>query len=262
MPKDGRNREARRKDIQRLLLQRRHMTIPEICETLHCSEATVRNDLGAMEREGLLQRVYGGAMATGNTALKTGMAERIPAFHAEKTTICAYAAAKYVTPGLTIVLDTGSTALELAKLVAQLSYRVNVLTNSLPAAHLISRSERHILHLAGGGYDPVAGGFQDQHAFAYMESLRAEVFFMCPSGVSREAGFAVPDRREAEIKQLLMRRSNRVIAIADHSKLNKSSFYSVCPLERVDALVTDDGADAATIAALTEAGCRCEIAGA
>lgn len=260
MPKDGHNREKRHKDILAMLLQRQHMTIPELCGELHCSEATIRNDLRGMERDGLLKRVYGGVMSTGNTALKTGVTERITAFQSEKIAISRHVADKYIAPGLTIVLDTGSTALELAKLIARLPYRINVLTNSLPAAHAISLNERHVLHLAGGGYDPMVGGFQDQDALRYMDSLHAEVFFMCPTGVSPETGFAVPDRREMEIKQLMMQRSNRVIALADHSKLNKSSFYSVCGLDRVDVLVTDSLADDAAVAALADSGCRCEIA--
>ena len=257
---DATKREKRGKSILALLAVRQHAGIPELCRELGCSESTLRNDLRDMERHGLVKRVYGGVVPTGNSGQMLGMADRFPAFHREKLAIARHVVGKYVVPGQTMFLDAGTTCAELARLVAELPFRVNVLTNSLDAAHAIAAVDRHVLHLAGGRYDAMHGSFHDHDAMRYLETVHADVFFLCPAGVSVDAGFAGPDRAETELKRMMMRRARRVIALADHSKLNKTGFYSVCALADAEALVTDSHANPDEVKLLKDAGCLCELA--
>lgn len=257
---DSSKREKRIKAIQNLLMMRQHLTIPELCEELGASESTVRNDLRDMEEMGMAKRVYGGAIATGTTAFNVGVSARSPAFRDEKQAIGHYVLEKYVQPGMTFFLDTGTTAVELAKLVAELPFRVTVLTNSLDVAHIISASEHHALHLAGGYYDPMIGSFHDHSAFQYLNSVHADIFFLCPAGVTIDAGFTGPDHGETELKKIMSKKAQRVIVMADNSKLRRTSVYSVCGLNEVEALITDSGAKTEDIKKIAAAGCKVEIA--
>lgn len=260
MPLDGSNRAARQLRIRELLLQRPHFTIPELCTLLECSEATIRNDLRSMEKEGAVKRVYGGVMATNSTPPYDGMAARNLTCTEEKMAVARYAMEKYVHPGANIILDAGTTSNELAKLIAQLPFQVNVLTNSLSAAYSLSLSEHHVLHLAGGVYNSLSGAFRDQNAMNYLRSIHADIFFMCPTGISYEVGFVVPESTEAQVKQTMIERSEKVIALSDHSKVGKNSFCVVCGFDKVEMLILDDRCDEEKIGKLVAAGCRVELA--
>lgn len=260
MARDNKKKVERQTKIRSLLIARQHMSIPELCQEFECSEATIRIDLTEMERNGLAKRVYGGVMSTGNASFNVGMPARFTAFQEEKIAICEHVVKKYLTHGQTIIIDAGTTCIELARLVSALPYRLTVLTNSLPAANAILANENHILHLAGGCYDPAVGSFHDQATIDFLNQIHADIFFMCPSGVSKDAGFASPDLGEAVTKQAMIKKAARVIVLADHSKLNRSGFRHICGLDEVEVLVTDRNASRQELATLEEGGCIVEIA--
>lgn len=261
MARTGKNKQLERQvAIRRLLADHEHLTIPKLCEELACSEATVRNDLREMERKALIKRVYGGAMLAGGIDLEhglagdTGVPVRATIFTEEKEAICRYVSEHILSPGQTIILDPGTTSVKLAKRIAELPYHLTVLTNSLEAAWLVSKNDRHVLHLAGGRYDSSTEAFQDLEAMHFFNSARADIYFLCPTGLSAELGIAVPGQNEAAIKQLMLQKAGRVIALADHSKLNKISFSFICGLDEVDLLVTDANADQQEVDKLVAAG--------
>ncbi len=253
-------RDVRHMEIRSLLMSHGYLTVAQLCEKLSLSEATIRNELRALEEKGMLRRVYGGAMSTANTPYRGGLAMRRPAFHREKQAIARLAAERYLRPEQTVILDTGTTSGELAKVIAELPWHLTVLTNSLQVASIISQSDMHTLYLAGGRYDMAADSFHDMDTASYLSSIHADIFFLCPSGVSADTGYTVPDAGEAGIKKLMMRQAGCTVALADHSKLDRRGFRVVCGPEDVEELVTDWGASEQDLGKLRDGGARMILA--
>ena len=246
--------------IRSLLITREYYNVSDLCEILRCSEATLRNDLRSLEESGYVKRVYGGVMSTGNTPFEAGIPIRVHAYEREKQAICSYAVSNILSPGKTIVIDAGTTGTELARQIAELPYGLAVITNSLTAAQIIAQNDRHRLYLAGGSYDPSVGSFHDRDTMNFLTSAHADIFFLCPNGISGEVGITVPGQSEAELKQLLVSRSSRVIVLADHSKLDRVGFRVVCSLGEADMIITDASADPGEVESLRNAGAKIALA--
>lgn len=260
MKTSGNKIDGRHMKIRELLIKYEHLTVPELCGNLNCSEATMRNDLWDLEKQGFLKRVYGGAMSNGNTPFNAGLQIRESAFIEEKKAIARFVVKTMIVESQTIIMDTGTTSVELAKQIVELPYPLTILTNSLQVAYIISQNERHILHLAGGCYDHSVGSFHDNETLKFIETVCADVFFVCPSSISVEVGLAVPDPNEAAVKRLMIKKSGKVVALADHSKLEKRGFRVICPSSDVDCIVTDEGVKNEDLIKLKETGAKVHIA--
>lgn len=233
-------KEQRHQNICNLLIERDHVSVPELCTILNCSEATIRNDLRELEENSMVKRIYGGVIPTGNTPHKVPYPNRQFLHNEEKDAIANYVVENILQPNQTIILDAGTTTVSLATRIVQLPFPLTILTNSLPCAYIVSQNSLHRLNIAGGSYDHEVGSCHDHQTIQYFNFLHADVFFLCPTGISTGAGFAVPDHGGAEVKRAMMKQAGKVIALADHSKFNKTGLHIVCAVNQVDYVVTDD----------------------
>lgn len=249
-------KEQRHQNICNLLIERDHLSVPELCSILNCSEATIRNDLRELEDNSMVKRIYGGVMPTGNTPHKVPYPTRQFLHNDEKDAIADYVVKNILQPGQTIILDAGTTTISLANRIVDLPFPLTILTNSLPCAYIISQKPTHSLHIAGGSYDYEVGSCHDQQTIDYFAMLHADIFFLCPTGISTNVGFAVPDRGGAEIKRAMIRQASNVIALADHSKFNKTGLHIICALDAVSSVVTDDNIHADDVGKFQSAGLK------
>lgn len=233
-------KEQRHQQICNLLIEKGHLSVPELCTILNCSEATIRNDLRELEENSMVKRIYGGVIPTGNMPHKVPFPNRQFLYSQEKDAIAKYVAKNILQPNQTIILDAGTTTISLATIILELSFPLTIVTNSLPCAYIISQKTQHRLHIAGGAYDHEVGSCHDQQSIDFLSYLHADIFFLCPTGISTGAGFAVPDHGGAEIKRTMIRQASRVIALADHSKFDKTGLHIICGLGDVESVVTDE----------------------
>jgi DeoR/GlpR family transcriptional regulator of sugar metabolism len=255
------NKKSRRQQkICDLLTKHDYLTTIQLRNLLGCSEASVRNDLREMEKNNMLKRVHGGALPTGNTSQRVGLPTRGVVFSNEKKAIAHYVVENILHPNQTIMLDAGTTTMELAEMIAELPYRLTILTNSLPAASTISRNEQHRLYFTGGMFDNTVGSCHDQQTVEMLRHLHADIFFLCPTGISIENGLAVPDQSEAAVKMVMQKNSSKTIALADHSKFNKTSFFSLCQLTEVSQIITDSNLAPEEVERFRNAGLNLELA--
>ena len=231
--------EIRHEKIRSMLIANDLVTVAEFRQALNCSEATIRNDLRYLEERGLLKRSYGGAVATGSTARRTNMNMRSVAYKKEKEAIAEYIVNHVLLSGQTIILDSGSTSLEIAQRIAESELELTVLTNSFTIAATLIHSPRVKLFLAGGNYDPEPAAFHDEFSVALFNTMRADICFLSVNGVSSEAGFTISGFEEAPIKQAMIKASHECYVIADHSKLGKIGLKVICNFSDVTALVCD-----------------------
>lgn len=243
--------ERRHQEIKNRLLANGMVTLGELRKALHCSESTIRNDLALLEERGELKRTYGGAVPTGVSSFGRDMTAKYSLYANEKRLLADYTAKHIVKSGDAIIIDSGTTGIEIARAVLQSRKTVRVITNNLLAANILAKSEDIELYMSGGMYDRGSGAFD---SVDYIKSMRAMYYFLGATGVTSEDGFTLLDAKEAANKSAMLKCAAKTIAVLDHSKLNCIGLKLVCPLEAVDTIITDDGASKDDVKKLRNAG--------
>ncbi len=231
--------EERKLKILEYIGEHRKATVTELCDAFRVSSATIRNDLRDLEGASLLIRTHGGAMVKTKTGLELDMSQRKVQHLAEKRSI-AQAALQLVEDGDTIILDNGTTTVELARLLGQ-RRDITVVTNDLAIAFVLEDVETVRVVFMGGivrkkFHCTVVGGPSNQSLLA---GLSVDKAFMALNSFSIEKGASTPDINHAETKKSMMSIAAKVILVFDSSKMGKNSFALFAPPDRVDAIVTD-----------------------
>jgi DeoR/GlpR family transcriptional regulator of sugar metabolism len=235
-------RVSRLAQIQQMLEGADAVTIGELTDRLGVSEATVRRDLDALQRSGLVQRTHGGAVATQVRELP--YPARSTRQVLEKKAI-ARVAATMVTPGDTLFLGGGSTTLRLAELLVDAD--VTVVTNSLPVASELSRGQRGQVIVVGGTLRTPELSLVGPRAVEGIRSYRASTAFLGVPALDSEHGFTADGDVEAATDSAFIAMAQRTVVLADHTKLGRVSTRQVVPLDALHTVVTDPGAPPAVI---------------
>lgn len=229
--------EARRKLLLDLISKHGFARLEDLVESTGVSESTVRRDLESLDQNGAIKRTHGGAIYAGELRSMPAFDDRTTTATAEKRAI-GRAAAELVRDGETVLLDGGTTTLEVAR--ALLGRRVQVVTNSLPIATLLGPNKDTDLILLGGYVYPRTGVALGPIAIASMESIRVSTVMMGAGGIVAD-GVYNSNSLLVETEQAMMRCGERVVIVADHNKFGKTALKRLCPLEDIDAVVVDAG---------------------
>jgi DeoR/GlpR family transcriptional regulator of sugar metabolism len=235
-------------------------TLADLAGRLGVSEMTVRRDLDELARQGLVERVRGGAVALRIPAESAGFAARDGWQVATKNRLGA-AAAALVQPGESVLLDAGTTMVQVAgHLLARAPLTVVAL--GLQAAVRLADQPGIRLLVPGGESRPGERSLVGHLALRTLESLSFDRYLMSIGAVHHAVGWSEFAPEDATVKQVGLSRSARSVVVADTTKLGVRAFVKVADLAAVDTFVTDDAvpdpvanpAAADTLAALTEAG--------
>ena len=252
--------EERQHAIATLVAERGRLAVTAVAEQFGVTTETVRRDLALLERAGLLRRVHGGAVPAGAlTLVETGLGERHDTRTEAKRKIAT--AALDLLPGMdgSVILDGGSTTAALADVLPP-DRRLYVATNSVPIAARLSASSGVTLHVLGGRVRGITQTAVGDSTIRAMEDLRVDVVFLGTNGISPGHGFSTPDEAEAATKRAMARAAQRVIVLADSSKLGREHLVRFAAVEDVDVLVTDGEAEAAVVAELETMGIEVLVA--
>jgi DeoR/GlpR family transcriptional regulator of sugar metabolism len=248
-------RVSRLAQIQQMLQGADAVTIGELTDRLGVSEATVRRDLDALQRSGLVQRTHGGAVSTQLHELP--FPARSTRQVLEKKAI-ARAAATMVSSGDTLFLGGGSTTLRLAELLVDAD--VTVVTNSLPVATELSRSRRGQVIVVGGTLRTPELSLVGPRAVEGIRAYRASIAFLGVPALDGEHGFTADGDVEAATDAAFISMAQRTVVLADHTKLGRVSTRQVVPLDALHTVVTDPGAPPSVIDDLSAAGTQVVVA--
>ena len=229
----------RRSKITELVRQQGAVRVGDLAEEFQVSEVTIRNDLEQLEKEGQLVRDRGGAIAGSVTPI-TSLArldQRATLNQDEKRRI-GRAAAKLVNPGDTIILDAGTTTLEVARAVTGIT-PLTVVTNALDiACELTARSEAGVI-LLGGTISREAGSTLGAHTEHHLGEFVAQKLFLGTQAFDLEHGLTDTTIEIAQAKRAMVRAARQVILLTDSSKWQRSGFIKVVPLKEIDTIITD-----------------------
>ncbi|HWF15939.1 MAG TPA: DeoR/GlpR family DNA-binding transcription regulator [Acidimicrobiales bacterium] len=242
---------TRHRLILQALRERSPVLVGELATALDCSEMTVRRDLESLERSGGLRRVHGGATSVFLSAEETPYDIRALESREAKASI-GEGAASLLSDGETVILDGGTTAMEVARALRR--RRMTVMPLALRPVFELHECPSINLLLPGGEVRPgelsLTGGLTE-HSFS---QLRFDTCVMGPCGIDVNAGITTHLLAETAVKRAAARASQRVIAVADSSKLGRVAFGHVCDLDDIDIVLTDTGANQHIVDELRNAG--------
>jgi DeoR/GlpR family transcriptional regulator of sugar metabolism len=227
----------RRELVLDLLERKDRVTVAEVSALTEVSEMTVRRDLEALEREGALKRVHGGAISAVSSSYEPPFFVRAQRARAVKERI-GQVAAGLLGEGETVILDVGTTTLEVAESLRGRS-NITVLTPSLRAAEVLADESGIRLMVTGGVVRSGERSLVGDHAERAFADLRFDTFVMGVGGIEAQAGLTEFNLDDARVKRAALARARRCVVVADSSKLGRVAFAGICSLEQVDVLVTD-----------------------
>jgi DeoR/GlpR family transcriptional regulator of sugar metabolism len=237
---------SRRQLINQRLSSAGEVAFADLAEELGVSEMTIRRDLDRLAREGHARLVRGGAISAISGSYEPPLVMRRATASAAKAAI-GVAGAALVRDGDTVILDVGSTALELATSLRGRA-GLTVVTASLPVAIELGNEPGITVVVTGGrvrrGELSLAGGMAEE-AFS---SFNCDLAFIGVGGLRAEPGLTDYNVDDARVKRAAIRSARRTVVLADSSKLGKVTFSTVARLTEIDALVTDAPADHMTVA--------------
>lgn len=223
----------RQEQILQLLSGNGALRVGDLAKALYTSEATVRRDLSAMEKQGLVRRVYGGVVpakedmpldfrSKENTAAKREIAAK---------------AARLIREGDTVFLDASSTA---QHLIPHLSHfrELTVITNSLRVLEALSAGPHRLLS-TGGEVISRNMALVGRAAESTLENLAPSIAFFSAQGLSECGEITDSSEEETALRRAVLRRAVRRVFLCDSSKLGKQYLYRLCHLRDVDDVIAD-----------------------
>ncbi|MCX7408192.1 MAG: DeoR/GlpR family DNA-binding transcription regulator [Planctomycetales bacterium] len=227
--------DQRRDEILQAIEQQGFVSLQELVTRLGASESTVRRDLEYLDGIGQIRRTRGGAAYTGESI--TPFEERFQRASLEKQTI-AKVVADLILPGETILLDGGTTTLEVAReLVGK---ALQVVTNSLPIANLLAQQPNIELILIGGYLYPRTGVALGPLAEAALREVHVPRVIMGTGGIT-EKGLFNSNTLLVECERLMLEAAKEVWVVADSSKFGRSALAHLCELSKVTRMIVDAG---------------------
>lgn len=231
--------EERRRLILDTVEKAGRVKVEELSRRFGVSCVTVRDDLEVLSAKGALVRSYGGAIPALNPLQDYAATVKEKVHHAEKVRI-AQAALKFVMPNQTVLLDSGSTATELAKQLRHSAPQgLTVITHSLDIATCLANVTQISVIMIGGLLRHISHSFVGPQAERALGDLHADHFFLSVDGFDLEKGLSTPDILEAQLNARMMEVSRVTTVIADASKFGRRSVSAIGPLGSIHRLITD-----------------------
>jgi DeoR family transcriptional regulator, fructose operon transcriptional repressor len=229
--------ETRRRLLLDLVQRQGFASLDELVKSLGVSESTVRRDLEMLDLAGAIKRTHGGAVSSDEVRALPALEDRASTATAEKQAI-GRAAAALIEDGDAVLLDGGTTTLEVAR--ALLGRPLQVVTNSLPIAQLLTTSQPIDLILIGGYVYPRTGVALGPLAIATMQRIRVRKAILGAGGIVAD-GIYNANLLLVETERQMMSCGQEVMIVADHTKFGRPALARLCGLDEVRHLVVDSG---------------------
>jgi DeoR/GlpR family transcriptional regulator of sugar metabolism len=236
-------KQTRQEDLLRILQEKGHANAQQLSSLLGVSEVTVRRDFNALESEGLIRRIYGGAIPA-NPSLRRGLTEKLlfderANINAKEKSAIALCAAQLIREHEAIYLDIGTTIAALADVI-QDRENLTVLTNSLAVLNVLSGSALKIYSIGGllnGNELSISGNI----ASSFVQNFNIDNAFIGVGGITLQNGISDYFYETTQLRKAVIERAHQVTLLADSSKFGTDCFSVICPLDRISTIITDTG---------------------
>lgn len=231
---------ARRAALHRLIMDQGFVSVADVARDVGISDMTVRRDLEALERDGLIERSHGGAVPAAASSSVIAIEPTYAArreLHRDAKRLIASRAAAMVADEQAVGLDTGSTVSYLA---AELAGRepLRIVTNSLQTVLAMPQPILPEVFLLGGKLRPREGSLCGGITHQQLAGHWLDRFFLGICGID-EDGVYDYSPEDSEVKTVFMQQARAVTALCDSSKFGRRAFIRVCGFDRLDSIITD-----------------------
>ena len=232
------NAAERRMEIFRLLQENQSVEVIELAARFDVTPMTIRRDLAVFEKQGLITTNYGGAYLNKGTSIEPSFSMKSTQC-IDKKQMIGYEAARMIRDGDVIIIDCGTTTLQLAKYLK--GKKLTVITNSWPVVSFLGGLPKIKLLLAPGEYDDISAGTFGISTAKFIENFHADKVFIGTHGCSLEQGASVPEMYDAEMKRALLAAGKVKVLMVDHTKFGVKCLAKHADLSDFDRIITDDG---------------------
>ncbi len=227
-------KSERQEKIIKLLKERDYASVQLLCSLLFASEPTIRRDLTALEREGLIRRSHGGAMLV-RDEISRPLAFRQETMQAEKRKI-AQKAAELIPQGAVLFIDGSTTAFHLIPHLA--GKEVTVITNGLATLNFL-QEQKIKAKCIGGDLLHSSMCFVGRSAEQFISDIHADLLFFSVSCLNHLGEITDYSEEETYLRKALMKQARKRILLMDHSKFSKTATFHLCTLQEIDGIITD-----------------------
>lgn len=232
--------KGRRSLILQRLRERSQISVAELREEFGVSEVTIRKDLNVLNDRNLLVRTRGGAMSypSGEETPDDIPIGNKSFYNKREKQAIGRLAATLIEEGNTIMLDSGTTTLEIARNLDRFR-RLTIITNAVNIAVELLRYKRFNVILLGGNLRETSHSTIGPVAESNLKLFYCDKLFLGVDSFSVECGLSTPNIEEANINQIMLSMASQVVAVFDSSKVNKRSFAFIASIDKIDVIVTD-----------------------
>jgi DeoR/GlpR family transcriptional regulator of sugar metabolism len=244
--------EERRNRIVELLSSKHKASVSELSQQFKVGEATIRRDLHELEQRGLVLRTHGGVLLMDSASSEAPLKERETQHKEEKERIANFIA-QFIRNGESIMIDVGTTTMQIAKALRPKRNLV-VVTNFPALAAEMSNTGGNQVILTGGELRETSGSLVGPLAVHSIRQFRVDRVILGMSAIMPDEGFFTVNPSEAEVKRGMMQCGKDVIVAMDSSKIGKITLSFVSDFSMVGKVITDVGASAEDIEKMTRHG--------
>jgi DeoR family fructose operon transcriptional repressor len=255
------NARERRELIANRVIERGRVQVADLTLEFGLTDTSIRRDLTILEEMGQLRRVHGGAVSTARALQVASFEDKMHFRGTEKLRIGARAV-EHVHPDDVVILDSGTTVLQLARQLPvqrRLPGALRIVTNSVTLTEEIGIWAAPNLLLLGGIYLPDYQATVGPEALEGLGQLTADAAFLGCDGWTMAGGITTAHPLIAEVGRMMAERARKVIVLVDSTKLLRAGFVSIIPTDRIDLMITDEGAPAEIVSMLEDQGVEVEL---
>ncbi|HOJ10525.1 MAG TPA: DeoR/GlpR family DNA-binding transcription regulator [Clostridiales bacterium] len=244
--------EERRNKILEILTRQGKVKVNQLSRLFEISEVTIRSDLAKLESMGLLERVHGGAVSTYRAYYRMSISDRMKANAEEKRRIAAEVASM-ISDDDTLMISSGTTTLYVLEELKN-AKNLTIVTNAIYFSQESANLRDFNIILLGGILEPRDQFTYGDDVINQVKRYKADKFILSVDGINSEDGISTYHYLEAEINRQMIARANKTIVVGDYTKVGRTSFAHISPLENVDVIVTNKNANEDEINEIKEKG--------
>ncbi|MES3256680.1 aga operon transcriptional regulator AgaR [Escherichia coli] len=251
----------RREQIIQRLRQQGSVQVNDLSALYGVSTVTIRNDLAFLEKQGIAVRAYGGALICDSTtpSVEPSVEDKSALNTAMKRSV-AKAAVELIQPGHRVILDSGTTTFEIARLMRKHT-DVIAMTNGMNVANALLEAEGVELLMTGGHLRRQSQSFYGDQAEQSLQNYHFDMLFLGVDAIDLERGVSTHNEDEARLNRRMCEVAERIIVVSDSSKFNRSSLHKIIDTQRIDMIIVDEGIPADSLEGLRKAGVEVILVG-
>lgn len=253
-PLDGMMAEERRTQILQIARSAGRVKVNELVRRFNTSAVTIRNDLNELHQRGLVLRSHGGAVLPDTILRESPVHERLKAHSDEKRRIGAMAAT-LINDGETIILDSGTTTLEIARQIKK-KQGLQIITNGVNIAAELLDARGVEVFIVGGTVRGESASISGRFTEEMVEQFSADKMFLSGAGCDLDFGVSGANLEETMVNRAMLRISREIILVSDASKFSKRSMSRIAPFSEIDTIISDTGLGEEIQAKLRAIGCN------